>query len=249
MAGYDQEFSQYYDALTGDVDYPAKAALLLGETTRLMGKAPSLVLDLACGTGSLALELARRGLEVIGVDGSQEMLSQAMMKSAGVSPPVLFLCQGMEELDLYGTVEAAFCTLDSLNHLPGPQALGRVLGRLRYFVEPGGIFAFDLNTPYKHREVLGGNTFLLETPEVYCVWQNTPGPGDSVDIDLDFFLPQGGDRYRRSSESFREVLFPRETVVSLLEENGFRLLEEQGDYTGLPPGPQEQRVLYFAQRM
>lgn len=251
MAGYDQAFPQFYDALTGNVDYPAKAALLLEEASRLLGKAPKLALDLACGTGSLALEFARRGLEVIAVDGSQEMLAQAMAKSAGVTPPVLFLCQDMEELDLYGTVEAAFCTLDSLNHLPDAAALGRVLGRLKYFVEPGGVFLFDLNTPYKHREVLGDNAFVYDTPEVYCVWQNTLAPDGSVDIDLDFFVPreERSAQYTRFAESFREVLFPRETVLSLLEENGFRLLEEQGDYTGKPPAAQEERILYLAQRM
>ena len=249
MAGYNQAFSPYYDLLTANVDYPQKARFLLEQTTRLLGKTPQMVLDLACGTGSLALAFARLGVEVIGVDGSQEMLSQAVMKSTGVLPPVLFLCQKMEELDLYGTVEVAVCTLDSLNHLAGPQELNQVFGRLRYFVEPGGLFVFDLNTRYKHRQVLGDNAFVFDTPQVYCVWQNTCNPDDSVDISLDFFVPEKGNAYRRWSEDFREVFFSRQTLLSILADNGFRLLEEQGDYTGLPPGPQEERILYFAQWM
>lgn len=248
MAGYSEVFSGVYDALMGEVDYSARADFLLTQLARHGKPSPRLVLDLACGTGSLAVELARRGLEVIGVDGSQEMLSLAMAKSAGVNPPVLFLCQPMERLDLYGTVEAAFCTLDSLNHLPGPDSLLRVLGRLRHFIEPGGLFLFDLNTPYKHRQVLGSNTFVYDTPEVYCIWQNTPGPQDSVNIALDFFLPLGRDRYRRQEERFREVVYPREQLLALLEQQGFRLLEELGDYRQCAPGPEEERIVYIAQR-
>lgn len=135
------------------------------------------------------MELAARGKEVIGVDASPEMLSQAREKSGECQPPVLYLCQEMEELDLYGTVDAAICMLDSLNHLEGEEALGQALHRLQYFVEPGGLFLFDMNTPYKHREVLGDNTFVYDTDQVYCVWQNTWSPEEgAVDIDLDFLF-------------------------------------------------------------
>ena len=247
MAGYNESFSQVYDGLMGEVDYAARADFLLAQAAR-HGCRPGLVLDLACGTGSLSLALARRGLEVIGVDGSPEMLSLAMNKSAGVVPPVLFLCQEMEELDLYGTVEAAFCTLDSLNHLPGPDSLERVLERLRNFIQPGGLFLFDLNTPYKHRAVLGSNTFVYDTPEVYCVWQNTLGEDDGVDIALDFFLPRGGGTYTRGEETFREVVFPRPQLLEILERRGFRLLKELGDYRPGPPEAEEERILYITQR-
>lgn len=247
MGSYNDAFSQFYDVLTGNIDYNARADFLLAQVVRHGGR-PSLVLDLACGTGSLALALAGRGLEVIGVDGSPEMLSQGMNKSAGVTPPVLFLCQEMAELDLYGTVDTAFCVLDSFNHLKDAEQLNRVLGRLRNFVEPGGFLVFDLNTPYKHREILGNNTFVYDLPEVYCVWQNSLGQDDSVDIALDFFVP-AGNSWRREEESFREVIFPGEQIRELLAENGFTLLEELGDYAERAPGPCEERIIYISQRM
>ena len=150
MAGYQTALARYYDALTADVDYRARGAYLKRLAERHGGRF-RLVLDLACGTGSLAVELARLGAEVIAVDGSGEMLAQAMNKSAGLTPPVLYLCQGMEELDLYGTVDTTLCTLDSLNHLPDREALRRVFHRVWLFTEPGGLFLFDMNTPYKHR--------------------------------------------------------------------------------------------------
>lgn len=248
MAGYQTAFARYYDALTADVDYRAHGAYLKRLAEHHGGRF-RLVLDLACGTGSLAVELARLGAEVIAVDGSGEMLAQAINKSAGLTPPVLYLCQGMEELDLYGTVDTTLCTLDSLNHLPDREALRRVFHRVWLFTEPGGLFLFDMNTPYKHREVLGGAVFVRETPEVCCVWQNTLDPrDDSVEIQLDFFAREKGDRYRRYSECFREAAWPREEVQELLKAEGFRLLELRGDYTDAPPGPREERVVYIARR-
>ena len=248
MAGYEEVFARYYDALTADVDYRGHGAYLKRLAEQYGGRF-RLVLDLACGTGSLAVELARLGAEVIAVDGSQEMLTQAMNKSAGVTPPILYLCQDMEELDLYGTVDTTLCTLDSLNHLPDRESLRRVFHRVRLFTEPGGLFLFDMNTPYKHREVLGGAAFVREAGEVCCVWQNTLDPqDDSVEILLDFFVREGGNRYRRYSESFRECAYPQEEIRELLEGEGFRLLELRGDYTDAPPGPAEERIVYIARR-
>ncbi len=251
MAGYEGAFARYYDSLTADVDYRGRGRYLK-ELVEKHGGRLRLVLDLACGTGSLALELARQGAEVIAVDGSQEMLAQAMSKSAGVTPPVLYLCQGMEELDLYGTVDTTLCVLDSLNHLPGKDAIREVFRRVHLFTEPGGLFLFDMNTPEKHKNRLGGSTFVRETQEVCCIWQNawdSKNGDNGVLIDLDFFVWEKGDRYRRYSESFREVAFPQGEIAALLEETGFRLLEVQGDYTGAPPVPGEERILYIARRI
>ena len=249
MAGYEMAFARYYDALTADVDYRGHGAYLK-KLAEIYGGRFRLVLDLACGTGSLAVELARLGAEVIGVDGSQEMLAQAMAKSAGLKPPVLYLCQGMEELDLYGTVDTTLCTLDSLNHLPGPESLRRVFHRVWLFTEPGGLFLFDMNTPYKHREVLGGSTVVRETEEVYCVWQNTLDPRDDrVEIELDFFAKGEKGRYTRYHETFWERAYPVEKIQALLEQEGFRLLGLRGDYADAAPGPQEQRIVYIARRI
>ena len=248
MAGYEPVFARYYDSLTADVDYPGMAGYLFRLAERYRGR-PRLMLDLGCGTGSLSVELARLGAEVIAVDASREMLSCAAAKGRDLEKPVLYLCQEMEELDLYGTVDTAVCTLDSLNHLPGREALARALGRLRLFVEPGGLFLFDMNTPYKHAHQLDGTTYVRETEEVYCVWQNTRDPRDgSVEIDLDFFVKGEKGRYRRYHEGFREYVYTVEETEALLDEAGFWLLDIRGDYRDLPPGPEEQRLVYIAER-
>ena len=123
MAGY-SVFSQYYDALMSGVDYPGRAEYLLTLLEQL-GHKPGLALDLACGTGSLALGLYRRGIDVYGVDASAEMLSQAREKCMDAGADILFLRQKMQDLDLYGTVNTVFCTLDSVNHLQGADEVRR----------------------------------------------------------------------------------------------------------------------------
>ena len=187
MASYKETFSAYYDALTEDVD----RAVIADRCEELLAQyhpKRELALDLCCGTGTLATELARRGFEVIGVDASPEMLMQAAEKNMALEQPVLYLCQPLEQLDLYGTVDLAVCTLDSLNHLPGKKALQKALHRLQFFVEPGGLFLFDVNTPYKHREVLGNNCFVRESEALFCVWQNEYTPEEhKVEIQMDFF--------------------------------------------------------------
>ena len=248
MAGYEGAFARCYDALTADVDYQGHGALLKSLTQQYGGKF-RLVLDLACGTGSLSVVLSRLGAEVIGVDGSREMLAQAAAKRVGQDPPILYLCQEMEELDLYGTVDTTLCTLDSLNHLSGREALRRVFRRVRLFTEPGGLFIFDMNTPFKHKFILGDHTFIRETGELYCVWQNTFIPRNScVEIELDLFIRGRDGRYDRHQEAFREYAYPTGAVCALLEEEGFQLLGLRGDYTNAQPGPEEQRILYIARR-
>ena len=170
MGGY-ADFAAFYDRLTDDVGYPQRADYI-AELLMEHGMKKGIVLDLACGTGSLTLELSKRGYEMIGVDASPDMLCAAQEKCAKAGAEVLFLCQPMEALDLYGTVNAAVCTLDSLNHITDPDTLREVLRRVSLFLEPGGLFVFDVNTPYKHREVLGNHTFVYDLEGLYCVWQN-----------------------------------------------------------------------------
>ena len=117
MAGYDV-FARYYDALTANVDYKGRAAYLKKLLEHLHHE-PGIVLDLACGTGSLTLELYKLGMDVYGVDGSIAMLSEAKDKAYDMEADVMFLCQKMQTLDLFGTVNTVFCSLDSINHLSG----------------------------------------------------------------------------------------------------------------------------------
>lgn len=241
-------FAQYYDALTGNVEYPKRAEYLLALLDRLDHK-PGITLDLACGTGSLTLELFRRGVDIYGVDASVEMLSEAREKCADAGADILFLCQKMQALDLYGTVDTVICTLDSLNHLRGRNEVQKAFSKVSFFMDPGGWFLFDMNTPYKHEKVLGNNTFVYDMETVYCVWQNRySSPSHKVDISLDFFQ-RDGRAYYRSSEHFAEYAYPVEEVLEMLGKAGFGEIEVYNELTFDPPEPDSQRLVYAAKKI
>ncbi len=251
MSGYGL-FSAFYDKLMSDVDYEGRAAYLLSLFSQFRpGKPPALLLDLACGSGGVTLPLAEAGIEMIGVDGSQEMLSMAREKAdrRGLRP--LFLCQDMRELDLYGTVDGAVCTLDGLNHLCRTKELREVFRRLRLFIEPGGLFLFDVNTPYKHRQVLADNAFVFEPDDFLCVWRNRLMERTcEVDMQLDFFVPQDaeGVRYRRLTDAVRERAYTERTLRRLLEQEGFETLAVFADLSREPVRPDTERAVYAVRR-
>lgn len=240
-------FARYYDGLTQNVEYERRAerisALLLS-----FGIESGTVLDLACGTGTLTALLAEK-YDMIGVDASPDMLSQAQNRAFESGKSILFLCQQMQELDLYGTVNAAVCTLDSINHMTEPEDVRQTFDRLGTFIEPGGIFIFDINTVYKHRSILGNNSFVYETPEVFCVWQNClDEQTDTVDIMLDFFEENEDGTYERTSEDFSERAYELSDIDAWLKQSGFNI---EKIYDGETFGDLEessQRALIIARR-
>ncbi len=242
-------FADYYDALTQNVEYPERADYFCRLFDHLQ-HSPGLTLDLACGTGSLTLELACRGMDVYGVDASPEMLSAAQQKAAEKGENILFLCQDMRSLDLYGTVNTVLCTLDSINHLTEISDLQSAFDRVSLFLEPDGYFIFDVNTVYKHRCILKNEAFVYDTDAVYCVWQNRYDPADGkhlVEISLDFFERQG-QVYQRSSERFVERAYPTEVLQECLERAGLIWVACYGDLTLLPPEEDCQRVVVVARK-
>lgn len=158
----------WYDGLTQDVPY-GEFASFYEKILHREGKDSLTLLDLCCGTGTLTCMLAQRGHEMIGVDMSGEMLSQAQEKADSLCLPVkpMFLCQEASELDLYGTVDGAYCSLDGMNYIP-PEELPQVFHLLHLFIEPGGRFVFDLHSP-RHLRELDGETFVDENDGMLCL--------------------------------------------------------------------------------
>lgn len=146
--------------------------------------------------GTMTEEMAERGYDMIGVDYSEGMLGQAMEKKIEKQLPIQYVCQDMRELELYGTVDAVICTLDSLNHLPSFEDVTTVFQRVWESTETGGVFVFDMNTLYKHRELLGNQVYVYETDAVYCVWENALCKDNcTVEITLDLFQLCADGRY------------------------------------------------------
>ena len=240
-------FAEYYDSLTSNVDY-RKTAEYVSDILSENGINKGILLDLACGTGTMSLIMAQKGYDVIGVDNSPEMLGEAREKALEAGEDILFLCQDMCSIDLYGTVDCTVCLLDSLNHLESKEELLEAFKRVSLFTVPGGLFVFDVNTEYKHKYVLGDNTFVYDNVDVYCVWQNEyDDESKTVEIFLDFFQEENG-LYRRSSEYFAERAFSDSDIKNLLSEAGFTDIKAYGELRKTAPSDTEERVFYVARK-
>jgi len=224
-------FALVYDKLMSDVDYSARTEYIL-KLFKKYGKTPTLLLDLACGTGGFSNQLALRGIEIIGIDMSEDMLSAARENSAELGTDVLFLCQKAEELDLFGTVDGAVCCMDSINHITDIKTLRTAIEKVSLFLEKDCLFIFDVNTPYKHKEILGNNCFVFEQDDVYCVWQNEFDEETlQTQIYLDFFVDQQDGTYTRFSEDFCERAYTKPQLFEILEDCGFEVLAVYDDMT------------------
>ncbi len=246
MADYDA-FSKCYDRFTEDVDYSTRTKRIL-ELFEKYDRRPTLLLDLACGTGNFSFPLAKAGIDVIGVDCSEGMLAAAMSKLEQGATNPLFLNQYAEELELYGTVDGAICMLDSLNHITEYENFSKAIERVSLFLEKDRLFIFDMNTPYKHKEVLGDNVFVREDETAFCVWQNEYVGENTVDIYLDFFVENKNGSYERLMENFSEVAYTKEQIESAINNAGLELVETLDDMTDFEPCEKTERITYIVRK-
>lgn len=246
MSGY-SAFAAYYDSLTANIDYKKRAEYFNEIIKKFKSTAGNILLDLACGTGSISEAMAVLGYDVIGVDNSDEMLNIALDKKFDSRLNIQYLRQDMRKLNMYGSIDVTLCALDSINHLPSLDDVRKVFRNVALFSEPDGLFVFDVNTVYKHRNILAGNTFTYETDQVYCIWENTLIPEtDEVEMHLEFFELEENGLYSRSSDNFTEKAYSEADIEALLAETGFELLGKYGDDTFSPPVRDSQRIVYAA---
>ncbi len=235
-----------YDRLTNDVDYEATVAFY-EEILRREGVHPRTAVDLACGTGSVTVLLAQKGLEVIGVDLSEEMLTQAQQKAWELENPPLFLCQPLQKLNLARGVDLAVCALDSLDYITDPADCREAIRRVYRVLNPGGIFIFDVNTPEKLR-AMDGQVFLDEDDDVYCVWRGEFDEQTNIcSYGMDLFQRRG-EVWERSFEEHREYAYSRQQLLSYLKEAGFTQIRVYGDRRLEAPGAGEQRMYFKARK-
>ena len=240
-------FAEFYDRLTGNVNYAAYARRVNALIKQFRPLSRSIV-ELACGTLSLGLKLSDLGYNVLGLDLSEDMLKRAVCKT-GRRENCDVVRQDMREFKLPHPADVFVCSLDGLNHLDGIGDVKRTFRAVRENISTDGLFIFDMNTPYKHRAVLGDNTFVYELTGLYCVWQNEYRECDSsVKITLDIFAEREGG-YERSTETFRERAYPKSEVLRALRECGFEAVAEFDELKNCPPTPHTERILYVARRV
>ncbi|MBQ8884105.1 MAG: class I SAM-dependent methyltransferase [Oscillospiraceae bacterium] len=239
-------FALFYDSLM-QADYDKISNRIDSLVMEFYNKR-GILLDLACGTGTLCEKMAKMGYDVVGVDTSQEMLSVALDKKYDSGLPIQYLCQDMRKIDMFGTIDVTVCTLDSINHLACKEDVFETFKKVSLFAEPDGLFIFDVNTPYKHKFVLADNTFVFENDEVYCVWQNFLNDDNSVDISLDLF-EKDGESYFRASESFSEISIPLDEIKNMLCESGFEVLGVYDGYENREVSDNSERAVFVARKI
>lgn len=232
--GYDA-IAHVYDKLNEQIDYKVWADFFEKCFDKHLPKRPELVLDLACGTGRMTRELSRRGYDMIGVDGSADMLSCAMEQER---EGILYLLQDMREFELYGTVGAVVCCLDSVNYLLEDKDLRQAFACVHNYLDPDGLFIFDVNTPNKFENIYGSCSYILEDETeddepraIYCGWQNEYDENSGIcDFYLSLFEECEDGAYVRSDEHQRERCYTLDQIKNTLADTGFEFIGAYSDF-------------------
>ena len=241
-----QALADSYDRLTNDVDYRSTVKFYFDILSR-EGLNPKTAVDLACGTGSVALLLAEKGLSVTAVDLSEEMLTVAAQKAQGMENPPVLICQPLQELCLPRGVDLAVCALDSLDYITDPADCAEAIRRVYKVLNPGGIFIFDVNTPEKLR-AMDGQVFLDEDEDVYCVWRGEFDEETNIcTYGMDLFQRRE-ELWERSFEEHREYAYSQEQLTGYLKDAGFTQIRVYGDRRFQDPAPGEQRIYFKARK-
>lgn len=233
-------FALFYDRLTENADYEVRSDYISNFFSKY-GNGGQRVLDLACGTGTLCLLFSEKGYQVTGVDLSPNMLTVAKNKC----PESAFICADIADFNAAEKFDFCTCTLDSINHLADINEVKKCFDSVYHCLEKGGLFIFDVNTIYKHNQILGGNTFVFDEEDFFLSWDNELLTDNRVRILLDFFI-FNGENYDRYSEDFVETAYQMEELKSLL--NHFEIIGIYDELTENSPKPDSERIYFICKR-
>ena len=221
-------FAQVYDMFMDNVDYPAWSKYLI-QLLKEYQVEDGLVLDLGCGTGNMTELLAKEGYDMIGLN-------------------ILYLLQDMREFELYGTVKAVVSICDSINYILEEDDLREVFSLVNNYLDPKGMFIFDLNTKYKY-EQMGETTIAENREEASFIWDNYYDPEEEInEYELAIFIPEGedSDLYRKFEEVHYQRAYDLATIRRLLEEAGMEFVTAYDAFTKDAPRPESERIYVVA---
>ena len=236
-------FAQVYDLFMDNVPYQQWGAYL-DKLFKEYGIEDGLLLDLGCGTGKLTRILAEKGYDMIGIDYSYEMLDIAKEES---DESILYLLQDMREFELYGTVRGVYSACDCVNYILEEEELLEVFRLVNNYLDPGGIFVFDINSPYKYHELLAENTFAENREEGSFIWENYFDEEEKInEYDLTLYVKDEADRFQRFEETHFQKCYDLDKIKQLLLEAGLEFVAMYDAYTNEPVSEESEKVLFVA---
>lgn len=245
MGNYN-DFASVYDILMDHVPYDEWADYI-EKILKKHGIEKGLVLELGCGTGTMTRKMAQKGYDMIGIDISEDMLSIARERSDENNDGILYLCQDMREFELYGTVAAIICVCDTINYMVTTEDLLKVFRLAGNYLDPGGLFIFDMDTIYLYENVLGDKTTYYEHEKGSFIWENSFYPDEKInEVNLTMFIKQKNNLYSKHQETHTRRAYELETIHRLLDEAGLDMIGAYHELTDEEPRPDSERIYIIA---
>ena len=239
-------FAQVYDTFMDNIPYEEWGEYLTGLLEEY-GVKNGLVLELGCGTGSMTEILAAKGYDMIGADNSGEMLEIAMEKRDESGHDILYLLQDMREFELYGTVSAVVSVCDSVNYITEEEELEEVFRLVNNYLDPKGIFIFDINTKYKYQKVLGDRTIAEKRDECSFIWDNYYYEDEEMnEYELTLFIQEKGNLYRKFEEVHLQRAYTLEQMIRLVKKSGLEFVTAYDAFTREQPTDTSERIYMVA---
>ncbi|MHC1750055.1 MAG: class I SAM-dependent methyltransferase [Cellulosilyticaceae bacterium] len=243
------DFAKVYDTFMGDTPYEKWAEFMHSQIEQY-GVTPKIMCDLGCGTGKMCEIFADQGIDMIGIDISEEMLMVARENAMEQGKSILYLLQDMSEFELYGTVDVIYSCCDSINYLVEQEDVLKVFELVSNYLEENGLFIFDINTPYKYQEVLGNQVFAEQSEDAAYIWENYYDEEEAInEFNVNFFIKDENGRYERTEEVHYQKAYSVETIKQLLNSAGLELLAVYDDYTNKPYGDTTIRATFIAREI
>ncbi len=240
------EFAKVYDTFMEDTPYEKWIAFIERWMTAY-NISPRIICDLGCGTGKMCSMLAKQGIEMIGIDSSEEMLMTAKENAEKAGQNILYLLQDMSDFELYGTVDVIYSCCDSINYLLEEDEVLSTFKWVNNYLEPGGMFIFDINTPYKYKKVLADKTFAEQTEDAAYIWENYYDEDEQInEFVVNFFIKDEGGTYIRTEEYHYQKAYEVKKIREFLEEAGLELIGVYDDYTNEPYHERSLRATFVA---
>ncbi len=238
-------FAEFYDLFMDNIPYEEWSHYLIS-LLHDYGVNDGLVLDMGCGTGNITELLAKSGYDMIGIDNSEDMLATAMDKRYDSELDILYLLQDMRQFELYGTVAAAVSICDSMNYILEYDELVQVFRLVNNYLDPDGIFIFDLNTIHKYENM--GDTVIAENrDEGSFIWENSYYSDTRLNqYDLTIFAKDDDGRYTKYEETHIQRGYTVEEIQSALRDAGMEFITSYSAFTKIPVKNDDDRIYIIA---